>query len=508
MSSGPKVAVHGRLDLLCRVQPYWLGAPFAPSLSNGLTNMAHSGETAWPSTSRVNCHSALLTDLYEITMAAGYYAHRIDARATFELFVRRLPRERSFLLACGLDAALEYLENFQFTAAEVDYLRGLPGFRTVPPSFFDYLQALRFSGDVWAVPEGTPVFGEEPILQVTAPLAEAQMVETYLLSVVNFETLIATKAARVCHAANGKGVLEFGTRRAQGPEAGFRAARAAYIGGCEGTSNVLAGFHYGIPVYGTAAHSWTQAFPTEQESFEALLDTFPETAILLIDTYDPLAAAEIAGRLGRPVPGVRLDSGDLFEQSLLVRAILDRHGLTSTKIIASGDLNEFKVEDLVSRGAPIDLFGVGTELATSRDLPALNVVYKLVETKQGEHKEYKTKFSEQKAYLPGRKQVFRYIRDGFYDHDLICRAYEKHPGAAGLLELAMKDGQRVALRLPASTIRQRALENLRQLPAEYQALQNASAYPVEKSEAIEKLLEEVRERHFGAAEDSLPGRAL
>ena len=456
----------------------------------------------------MNCNSALLTDLYEITMAAGYHAHHIECRATFELFVRRLPPQRSFLLACGLDAALEYLERFHFTGEEIEYLRELPGFQTVPASFFDYLRTMRFTGDVWAVPEGTPVFGEEPIIQITAPLAEAQIVETYLLSIINFETLIATKAARVYHAARGRGVLEFGTRRAQGPEAGFRAARAAYAGGCEGTSNVLAGFHYGIPVYGTAAHSWTQAFPSEQESFEALLDTFPETAILLIDTYDALAAAEITGRLGRPVPGVRLDSGDLFEQSVLVRAILDRHGLAETKIIASGDLNEFKVEDLVSRGAPIDFYGVGTELATSRDLPALSVIYKLVETKQGERQEYKTKFSEQKAYLPGRKQVFRYFRDGLYDHDLICRANELHPEAKGLLELFMKNGRRVDARPPASAVRELALENLKQLPEAYQALQSPSRYPVEKSAAIERLLEDVRERYFGAAEGSLPEREI
>ena len=470
--------------------------------------MSNSDESNPSTCFGVSCHSSLLTDLYELTMAAGYYAHHIDCRATFELFVRRLPPQRSFLLACGLEATLDYLEQFHFSGEEIDYLRGVPAFRTVPASFFDYLCAMRFTGDVWAVPEGTVVFGEEPIIQVTAPLAEAQIVDTYLLSTINFETLIATKAARVYHAAAGKGVLEFGTRRAQGPEAGFRAARAAYVGGCEGTSNVLAGFHYGIPVYGTAAHSWTQAFPTEQESFEALLDTFPETAILLIDTYDPLAGAEIAGRLGRPVPGVRLDSGDLFEQSLLVRAILDRHGLADTKIIASGDLNEYKVEELVSRGAAIDLYGVGTELSTSRDLPALSVVYKLVETKQGDRKEYKTKFSEQKAYLPGRKQVFRYFRDGCYDRDLICRANELHPEAAGLLHLAMKNGRRVDGREPASAVRLRAIENLKQLPQEYQALQNTPHYPVEKSEAIEKLLEDVRERHFGAAENSLPEREI
>ena len=288
-----------------------------------------------------NSGRALLVDLYELTMAAAYFEHHIDCLATFELFVRQLPSQRAYLLAAGLDSALDFLENLHFSEEDVRFLRSQPGLTTVSDEFFDYLRTFRFTGDVHAVEEGTLVFAEEPILQVTAPILGAQIVETYLLSVINFETLIASKAARVVQAAEGRGVLEFGTRRAHGPEAGVRAARAAFVGGCIATSNVLAGFRYGVPLAGTAAHSWTQVFSSERRSFEALLETFPETAILLIDTYDALAGAETAAHLGRKIPGVRLDSGDLLEKSLRVREILDRQGLQETKIVASGDLNEF-----------------------------------------------------------------------------------------------------------------------------------------------------------------------
>jgi nicotinate phosphoribosyltransferase len=453
-----------------------------------------------------NSGRGLLVDLYELTMAAAYFEHRVECRATFQLFVRHLPPERSFLVAAGIDAALEYLQNLHFTEEDVSFLRAQPAFRTVSDSFFEYLRGFRFTGDVQALEEGTLVFAEEPILQVSGPVLEAQIVETFLLSVINFETLIASKAARVVHAAQGRGVLEFGTRRAHGPEAGVRAGRAAYVGGCVATSNVLAGLRYGIPLAGTAAHSWTQVFPTERESFEALLETFPDSAILLIDTYDPLAGAETAATLGRKIPGVRLDSGDLLEKSRRVREILDRRGLPEAKIVASGDLNEFKIEELVARGAPIDLFGVGTDLATSRDVPALNVVYKLVETQRQGRVVFQTKLSERKVYHPGRKQVFRYSSGGLYRHDLIARADEDYPDATPLLKPAMKGGRLLASPLPLAQIRARALANLQRLPDCHKALRGAPTYPVEKSPALERLLEEVRARHLGAAATSHPTR--
>jgi nicotinate phosphoribosyltransferase len=441
---------------------------------------------------------ALLVDLYELTMAAGYFERRMDFPATFELFVRSLPVERSYLVAAGVDDALDYLETLRFSDDDIRYLRSLPAFRTVADDFFDYLRSFRFTGDVAGVPEGTIVFGEEPILQVTAPVAEAQIVETYLLSVVNFETLVASKAARVVRAAAGRSVLEFGTRRAQGPEAGLRAARAAYLGGCDATSNVEAGFRYGIPVAGTAAHSWTQAFLTERESFEALLEVFPETGVLLIDTYDDLAGAETAASLGRRFSGVRLDSGNLLQKSREVRAILDAHGLQDAKIIASGDLNEYRIEKLVEAGAPIDSFGVGTDLATSRDVPALSVVYKLVETERNGQVEYKAKFSEEKVYCPGRKQVFRFTQDGRYDHDVLARSEEQYPDGEPLLQPLMRNGRRVSSRRTAASIRQAALANLERLPADYHALRGAPEYPVKKSDALLQLLEEIRSQYVTA----------
>jgi nicotinate phosphoribosyltransferase len=446
----------------------------------------------------IPCNPALLVDLYELTMAAGYFEHDMNARATFELFVRHLPPERIYLVASGIDAALDYLECLRFTEEDVRYLREQPAFHTVSDSFFEHLRRFRFSGDVDAVREGTLVFAEEPLLRVTAPVEEAQIVETYLLSVVNFETLVASKAARVVHAAGKAQVLEFGTRRAHGPEAGLRAARAAYVGGCAATSNVLAGMRYGVPVAGTAAHSWTQIFPDERRSFEALVETFPDNAILLIDTYDSLLGAEIASTLGRPVSGVRLDSGELLEKSRRVREILDRRGLRHTKIVASGDLNEHKIAKLVAQGAPIDAFGVGTDLATSRDVPALSVVYKLVEFSRDGQTYFTTKFSEEKVYWPGSKQVFRFSEDGRYHHDLLARAEEDYPGAAPLLEAALRAGKRVMAREPLAETRARSLANLARLPEPYLALRSAPAYPVEKSAALDRLLEDAREKYLGA----------
>jgi nicotinate phosphoribosyltransferase len=450
----------------------------------------------------MNTDRALLVDLYELTMAAAYFEHRIDCRATFELFVRHLPLERSYLVAAGLDSALTYLENLHFTGEDVDFLRCQPAFQTVSPEFFDYLREFRFHGNVSAVPEGTLVFAEEPLLQVTGPVLEAQIVETYLLSVMHYETLVASKAARVVRAAGGRSVFEFGTRRAHGPEAGVRAARAACVGGCTATSNVLAGALYDLPLAGTAAHSWTQVFPSERRSFEALLETFPTTGILLVDTYDPLAGAEIAATLKMRVPGVRLDSGDLGEKSRRVREILDRHGRRDTRIVVSGDLNEYKIEELTADDAPIDAFGVGTDLATSRDVPALSVVYKLVETEAGGVTSPKTKFSEEKVYWPGRKQVFRFSADGQYHHDLLAGAGENHPEASPLLEPVMRAGRRLNPAPAVKEIRERTLAHLARLPEAYQALRGAPPYPVEKSAGLDQLLEEVRTQHFGAVKAS------
>jgi len=346
----------------------------------------------------------LLTDLYELTMSAGYYSAGLaDQVATFELSVRRLPKNRDFLVAAGLAQAVEYVSGLGFSAAAIEYLRGLVQFSRAKPEFFEYLRGLRFTGDLFAVPEGTPVFAGEPILIVRAPLVQAQILETVLLSAIAFQTLIATKAMRIAEAAAGRAVVEFGTRRAHTPEAGVLAGRAAYIGGCIGTSNTLTGFRYGVPVYGTAAHSWVQAFPEEIEAQRRLQELLGPNTIYLVDTYDTLEGARKAASLGLPLWGVRLDSGDLALLSRGVRGVLDAAGLHDAKIMASGDLNEYKIRELVSGGAPIDAFGVGTELATSADAPALGAVYKLVEIGQ----RCTMKFSPEKETLPGAKQIYR-----------------------------------------------------------------------------------------------------
>src|SRR5690349_21877111 len=316
--------------------------------------------------------SGLLTDLYELTMAAGYVQNRFQARATFELFVRSLPRRRNYLVAAGLEQALDFLENVRFSSEDISYLRGLPFFRHVHSDFFDYLAQFEFAGDVWALPEGTIFFPGEPLVRVTAPIPGAQLVETSILSILHFQTLIASKASRVTTAAAGCPVVEFGSRRAHGMEAGVLAARAAFIGGCEGTSNTYAGRRFGIPVYGTQAHSWIMAHDDEAEAFRDFLDVFPEQSTLLVDTYDVHAAIEKIIALGRKPSGVRLDSGDVLADSQWVRQRLDSAGWDDVKIFASGELDEERIETLLGSAARIDAFGVGTALSTSSVSPIID----------------------------------------------------------------------------------------------------------------------------------------
>ncbi len=443
--------------------------------------------------------SALLTDLYELTMAAAYFENNVRATASFELFVRGLPRNRGYLVAAGLKQALDYLENLRFTSEEIDFLRRQEVFRRVSDAFFDSLKSFGFTGEVWAVPEGALVFAEEPLLRVTAPIAEAQIVETVLLSTLTFQTMIATKAARVVEAAQGRGVVEFGTRRAHGPEAGVLAARAAFIGGCLGTSNVEAGYCFGLPTYGTLAHSFVMAYAEEAESFRQFQRVFPEHSVLLVDTYDTLGAIEKIIELGLRPKGVRLDSGDLVELSRAVRRRLDAAGLADTKIFASGDLNEFSIQEALARGAAVDFFGVGTELATSKDAPALSGVYKLVELEAPPGQavaevHYRAKFSEDKVSYPGRKQVFRFCdSQGLYDHDLIGLADEAYPEAEPLLVPVLRNGRSLAAPLPLADIQQRARAALGRLPTRYRQLQGPPAYPVRPTATLAALLERVRQ---------------
>jgi nicotinate phosphoribosyltransferase len=453
---------------------------------------------------------ALATDLYELTMAAAYFENGIHDRAIFELFVRRLPKRRSYLITAGLDQALDYLATLHFSSDQVDYLREHPSFKNVSREFFDYLARFRFTGDVWAMPEGSAAWGVEPLLRVSAPLIEAQIVETFLLSTLNFQTMIASKAARIVTAARGRSVIEFGTRRAHGAEAGLFAARAAYIAGAAGTSNVEAGHLFGVPTFGTLAHSFIMSFDEEDDAFRAFLKVFPETATMLVDTYDTIAAVKrLASDFGSKIPSVRLDSGDLFELSVRARRILDEAGMTDTKIFATNDLNEYRIADLIERGARIDSFGVGTELATSYDSPALPGVYKLVGVEGNGQMRMRMKLSEEKASYPGSKQVWRFTdSQGKYCQDIISLDDEGAPDDQGreggewrpLLELVMKEGrvveesegqdgggartQREAQLARLNLARARAAEELKRLPDDLLALESEARYPVEFSERL------------------------
>ena len=428
--------------------------------------------------------NALLTDLYELTMAAGYFeSGKVDERATFEFTIRRLPEHRNFVLAAGLPQVVDYLLNLRFTADEIEYLRALPHFRHVSSSFFDYLRGFRFTGDLFAVLEGTPLFATEPVLTIRAPIIEAQIPETYLLAAITFPTLIATKAARMAEAAAGREVVEFGTRRAHTAEAGVIGARAAYIGGCAGTSNTLAGFRYGIPVMGTAAHSWVMSFACEGEAFKKLQRVLGEHTVQLIDTYDTLQGAKHAAKYGRPLAAVRLDSGDVLELSKQVRAILDDAGLRDTKIMASGDLDEFKIRDLVRAGAPIDSFGVGTQLATSADAPAMSAIYKLVELEIQGIKRFAAKFSPDKISVPGAKQVFRDVA-----RDVIARSGECGKGEA-LMRPVILGGQLVEPLPTLDQSRARAAGMLATLPPRLRELDVAEEpWPVIYSRELRELI--------------------
>src|SRR5689334_7778685 len=403
--------------------------------------------------------NGLLTDLYELAMGAGYFeTGKVDEKATFELVFRRLPANRNFLLAAGLHHVVDYLLNLSFSAEDIDYLRGLRQFANISPGFFDYLRNFRFTGDLFAAPEGTPMFPGEPVAVVRAPIIEAQIPETFLLSAIGFQTMIATKAWRTVEAAAGRPVIEFGTRRAHTPEAGVFGARAAYIGGCAGTSNTLAGRLYGVPVMGTSAHSWVMSFACEMEAFRKLQRVLGDSTIQLIDTYDTLEGARRAAKAGKPMWGVRLDSGDFLALSREVRAILDQAGLTDAKIMASGDLDEYRIRELVHADAPIDAFGVGTQLATSADAPAMSATYKLAELDIHGIKRYTAKYSQDKASVPGAKQVFR------DEHrDVIARSGECGRGEALLRPLLL--GGRLIEPLPSiEQLRQRAAESIAKLP--------------------------------------------
>jgi nicotinate phosphoribosyltransferase len=434
--------------------------------------------------------SLLLTDLYQLTMLQSYLEHGMTETAVFEFFVRKLPARRGFLVAAGLEQAVGFLEQARFTAAELDWLAGSKHF---PQGFVDRLADLRFTGDVHAPPEGTVVFADEPIIRVTAPLPEAQLLETRLINILHFQTLIASKAARMALAAPGKTLVDFGLRRAHGAEAGLMAARAAYIAGFAGTATVPAEPRYGVPIYGTMAHSFIQAHDSEEAAFEHFARSRPQSVILLIDTYDTEAGAEKAARLapklaadGIALAGVRLDSGDLADHARKVRAILDGHGLGKVSIFASGGIDEDLLQEFDAGGAPIDGYGIGTALTTSSDAAALDCAYKL--------QEYggrpKRKRSEGKATWPGRKQVFRrYGADGVMAGDVLTVEGDERDGEP-LIHPVMRDGRRIAP-LPSLEETRAHCAGQRRLPAHLKRLESEPRYEAEVSDALKALAAEV-----------------
>jgi nicotinate phosphoribosyltransferase len=439
----------------------------------------------------------LLTDLYQLNMMQAYLERGMTEPATFEFFVRRLPDRRSFLMAAGLEQAIDFLENAHFTAEELDWLAAGGRFSK---DFVDYLAKLRFTGDVNAMPEGTVFFADEPILQVTAPIPVAQLVETRLINLVHFESLIASKAARMVLAAPGKALIDFGLRRAHGAEAGLLAARAATIAGFAGSATVPANPAYGVPIFGTMAHSFIQAHDDETAAFENFARARPDSVTLLIDTYDTEAGAQkvvaLAPKLraeGIAVRGVRLDSGDLGDHAVKVRKILDEGGLSEVRIFASGGVDEDLLLDLKARGAPIDGYGIGTSLTTSSDAPALDCAYKL--------QEYagiaRRKRSEGKATWPGRKQVYRrYEDDGTMAGDVLTTADDAQRGEP-LLVPAMRGGARCAAAPGLEAMRAHAADQLTRLPEPLRRLENDFAYPVEVAPRLRALAEECDRRMAG-----------
>jgi nicotinate phosphoribosyltransferase len=446
----------------------------------------------------------LFTDLYELTMTQVYIEEGLTAEAVFSLFVRRLPRRRNYLLACGLDTVLDYLQDLRFHDDDLAYLRSLGKFSA---RFLDWLRAFRFTGTVFAVPEGTPVFANEPILEIVAPLPEAQLIETLVMNQIHLQTMLISKAQRVVTAAGGRPVIDFGTRRTHGIDAGLKAARAFYIGGVAATSNVLAGKLYGVPVAGTMAHSYIQVYEDEAAAFRTFARRYPGTT-LLVDTYDTLEGVRQVIELSN-TPGadfqagaVRLDSGDLLALSREARALLDQAGLDEIEVFASGGLDEDAVAQLVSAGAPIDGFGVGTSMGVSSDAPDLDIVYKLCEYAG----EGRLKLSKNKPVLPGRKQIFRVSEAGRYARDIIARDGENLPGRP-LIEAVMRNGERLpASRVDIETARDYARQHVAMLPDHIRAIAPAETpYPVEVSHKLSKYQKEIEEKIRSLSDHDLPG---
>jgi nicotinate phosphoribosyltransferase len=442
----------------------------------------------------------IMTDLYELTMAASYFEQDMFAPATFSLMVREYPPKRSYLVCAGLDPLLDYLESFHFRPDDLDYLEQTSLF---PDKFLQFLETLRFNGEVRAVPEGRIAFCDEPLVEITAPVMQAQLVETFVINSINLPTLVATKASRCHYAAGKRRLVDFSLRRTHGMDAGLMVARSSFIGGFIGTSNVQAGKIYGLPIYGTMAHSYVESFDREIESFRAFAKSFPDNTVLLIDTYDTLAGARkavtVAGEMrqaGQTLRAVRLDSGDMVQLSQQVREIFDESGFPEVKIFASGGFDEFKIQKILTAGAIIDAFGVGTKMGVSADAPYLDMAYKMVMY----NGRPVMKLSSGKVSLAGPKQVFRQRDEqGFFKGDLIGLLDEEVADSESLLETVMQDGKRLLPREPLPKIQERFREEFNLLPETYKDLEGNPNYPVEITPRLQALQDQVR-REIGKKE--------
>ena len=437
---------------------------------------------------------ALATDLYQLTMAGGYYSEGRLSRASFELSVQDLAINRGYFVAAGLESALDYLSDLSFSQDEVQFLRTLPNLSGLPASFFDeYLRGFRFRGDLWAVPEGTPMTAREPVLRVTGRLPEAQIVETALLSIILHQSEVATKAARIVESSMGRQVFDFSARRSQGIEAAIFASRAAFLGGLARTSNIEAGHRFGIPIAGTMGHSWVMSHETEIDAFKHYLAIYGDQSILLVDTYDSLSAVKQIVAAGLKPAGIRLDSGDLLQLSNETRRLLNAGRLEHTKIVASGDLDEYRIKELITMDAPIDVFAVGTNLVSQGMNHSLAGVYKLVEIENNGEWVPKLKLSPGKSTFPGRKQIWRRSEGREEIHDMLGLANEDGTRKSeALLRCVMRDGQRVDRRKPLSELRDRAANLIRYLPKEIRNITDPKRIPMTVSQSLLGLTESLR----------------
>ena len=439
---------------------------------------------------------ALFTDLYELTMAASYFEHGTMGPASFSLFIRNYPPGRSYFVSAGLAEVLDYLEKVSFTQGDLEYLESTGLFKN---DFLSYLEAFKFTGDVFAFPEGRLFFVNEPILEVSAPMIEAQIIETFVINAINLQSMIATKASRSSHAAQGRPCVDFALRRTQGTDAGMKVARASFIGGFVGTSNVLAGERYGIPVFGTMAHSFITSFEKEIDAFRAYARTFPQDSVLLIDTYDTLSGARNAAQVGKEMSlkgetlrGVRLDSGDMAKLSREVRTILEDADLRNTQIFASGAFDEYKIHRVLSRGAEIDAFGVGTKMGVSADAPYLDMAYKLVKY-EGQPV---LKLSPGKETLASDKQVFRFSTPlGLLEKDTIGLRDDVFANAESLMIKVMNKGRSVFVSPPLPEIQKTFFKEFEKLDPAYKSLEGSEEdYPVNLSARLKKLQTETTQR--------------